>query len=700
MEKSLRNIALVGNPNSGKSSVFNLITGMHQKVGNFPGVTVEKKVGVKKLASGKSVKFIDLPGTYSLFASSADERTVVQVLTQTDNEDYPDAIIYVADCNNLERHLLLFTQIADLGFPLILVLTMDDLAASRGWKINSTILEQELHTKVVTVNGRTGKGIDNLLNFVTSEQFTTSVWYNATPMEDNIIASMEEVANVKSRYASLLWVHQYQKLNFLSHTSKSKIHDILRNNNYQPLHGQMEEIMERYKQLQPIVLKVLSRKFSSQQSLSDTIDTILTHNILGPLIFILLLVFVFNAIFSWSVAPMTWIDQGFMQLAAWIKSNAEDNFISHFIYEGFIPGLAGIAIFIPQIALLFLLISLLEEVGYMARAVYLFDHLLQRFGMNGRSLVSLISGGACAIPAIMSTRTISNWKERLITIFVTPFISCSARLPVYTILVAFVIQEDKRYYGIDKKALIFIMLYLLGAIMALLSAWVLNKILKNKDYSYLLMELPSYKIPSLYNIGINVWDKVTSFVFGAGKIIIIVSTILWLLSSYGPPKQMERAKERAYSESVANHLSAEDSELLSARYKMENSYAGVLGRAIEPAIAPLGFDWKIGIALVTSFAAREVFVSSMATLYSIGSSEDNNTINQKMSKLTNAHTGGKLFDRGTSLALMVFYLFALQCMSTLAVVRRETGTWRYPILQFVYMGAIAYIAAYIVQAIF
>ncbi len=700
MENIVKNIALVGNPNSGKSSVFNLITGMHQKVGNFPGITVEKKTGVKKLSSGKTVKFIDLPGTYSLFATSADERTVVQVLTQEDNEDYPDAIIYVADCNNLERHLLLFTQIADLGFPMLLVLTMDDIAASKGWKINAEILAQELHTQVLIVNGRTGKGMEELMHIIDADGFNSGVWYNLTQQERIIAELFSNKINIRNYYTALVLVHQYQKLSFLTHDTKAEIHRGIQQENYLPLHGQMEEIMVRYRMLQPIILKSLSRKFSAQQSLSDKIDVVLTHKILGPIIFILLLAIVFNAIFSWSAIPMEWIDQGFMALASWIKSFSDDSFFSKFIYEGLIPGMAGIAIFVPQIALLFLLISILEEVGYMARAVYLFDHILQRWGMNGRSLVSLISGGACAIPAIMSTRTISNWKERLITILVTPFISCSARLPVYTILVAFVIQDDNKFYFIDKKALIFILLYLLGAVMAILSAWMLNKILKNQDYSYLLMELPSYKIPSMRNIGINVWEKVTSFIFGAGKIIIIVSLLLWLLSSYGPPKQMKDVQAKVQAEVIDKRLSAGESKALMSRYTMENSYAGIMGRAIEPVIAPLGFDWKIGIALITSFAAREVFVSSMATLYSIGNSENEYTISQKMSKLTNAHTGKKLFDRGTSVALLLFYLFALQCMSTLAVVRRETGTWKYPIFQFIYMGGVAYLSAWVAQMIF
>jgi ferrous iron transport protein B len=698
MEKTIpKLIALLGNPNAGKSSVFNIITGLRQKIGNFPGVTVEKHSGICRLPSNKEIIILDLPGTYSLFPTSIDERIVLNCLTNKKDIDYPDAVIYVADVCNLERHLLLFTQIADLGFPMLLVITMNDLALAKGIKVNFDALSDSLHTPIVVVNGNNGLGKENLFNAIENNNFTTSVWYKQSEVEKKFSTSIQANFDYKNSYLALLIGHHFAKLPYLSHQQKADLSVLRDNESFNSISIQMDEILERYKTIQPIIINNSTYKVSTGNTISDKIDNILTHKIIGPILFLCIMVIVFNSIFTWSSIPMDFIDNLFRRLQLLVIQNSNGDFVSRFIAEGLLPGLGGIMMFIPQIAILFFLISILEEVGYMSRVVYMFDRIMQRFGMNGRSIVALISGGACAIPAIMSTRTISNWKERLITILVTPLISCSARLPVYTMLVSFLVIDNRSYFGFNKKTIIFTALYLIGAVFALLSAWVFKKILKSHDFSFLLLELPSYKVPSIRNILHNVFEKVGSFVVDAGRIIIIVSLVLWVLSSYGPTKSMENGKILAEKYIQENNLDSIEAKHIYASYKMESSYAGLIGKAIEPAIAPLGFDWKIGIALISSFTAREVFVGTMATLYSIGDDYTEESLHNRLAKQKNKITGKQLFDRGTAAALIMFYLFAMQCMSTLAVVKRETHSWKWPLVQFVFMGILAYSSAWLAQ---
>jgi ferrous iron transport protein B len=472
------------------------------------------------------------------------------------------------------------------------------------------------------------------------------------------------------------------------------LHDIGEDGNYHYLRGQINETMQRFDKFIPIVNRtIVNRKVENQpETITDKIDHFVIHPIFGPIIFFTLMLLIFQAIFTWSSIPMDWIDAGFGSLVQGVKSVMPNTWFRGLLTDGLIAGLGGVLIFIPQIAILFFLIAILEEVGYMARAVFMFDRIMQKFGLNGRSIVALISGGACAIPAVMSTRTISNWKERIITIMVTPFISCSARIPVYIVLIGFVVPDVSVLGIFNAQSLVFMGLYLLGIFAALGSAFIFNKILKTNEQSFLMIHLPNYRSPQFKNIGLIVWEKVRTFTVEAGKIILIISVVLWFMASFGPSEAMQNAKDNALTIAKEKQLTEMESDDLLAAKSIEASYAGHLGKFIEPAIRPLGFDWKIGIALITSFAAREVFVGTMATIYSIGSVQDELSIRDKMAKETRAN-GKPVYDFATALSLLLFYVFAMQCMSTLAVVKRETNSWKWPAIQFFFMSALAYLSS-------
>ena len=704
MSEALQKIALLGNPNAGKSSLFNQLTGLRQKVGNFPGVTVERKSGFIKLDDKREVEIIDLPGTYSLYPTSLDERIAVNALIDVNNKDYPDAIIYILDVTHLERHLLLLTQIADVGFPVLVALNMNDIAAQQNIQCDEKKLSEALGIEFIKINGRTGEGIDIIKSKLTQLLSTDkaaiykSQFYELIEEEKNIAAKVAELLPVKNEYHALLLAHHSKKINFLKEDKKQQLLSVLQQNNFNPINNQLDEIMQRYNKFTPIVNTVLSRSFSNARTLTDKIDFVITHKFFGPLIFFALMLFIFQAIFAWSVIPMDWIDQQFANLATYLQSVLPDTILSRLLTEGLIPGISGVMVFVPQITILFLLITLLEEVGYMARAVYMFDNIMQKFGLNGRSIVALISGGACAIPAIMSTRTISNWKERLITIMVTPLISCSARIPVFAVLIGFIIPSFK-IGPFNSQGLVFMVLYLIGITAALIASYVFKKILKSEEFSFLMLELPEYRKPHWKNVFYTLYEKVSSFMFGAGKIILMVSLILWFLASFGPKKAMQEAVNVATIESSLLNADKQTTDLLIASKKLEASYAGYAGRLIEPVIKPLGFDWKIGIALITSFAAREVFVGTISTLYSIGKNADNMTIKQKLQQEKNAE-GKPVFTMAVALSLVLFYLFAMQCMSTLATVYRETKSWKWPVIQFAYMTGTAYIVSFVVYQIF
>lgn len=692
-----RTVALAGNPNSGKTSLFNLLTGSNLKVGNFPGVTVEGFSGTLVLSDIGDVKLVDLPGAYSLFPNSSDERVTTEVLADPSHEDYPDLVVYVADANHLDKQLLALSQILDLGIPTLLVLSLIDEFDESGNVVDVDQLSEKLGVKVLPISTRKRQNIDALKALISAG--LKERWQplkQIKPLHADAIKMLRDVGQVEpdlNLYRRWLWAHHHGWL--VGHTglSNEQWAEKLNRHDFEPLKEQVEETFARLHTLEALALNVVSKK-PSHQSFTEKLDGILTHWLIGPIIFFAVMLLIFQAIFAWATYPMDWIEAGFGAIGSTAGAVLPDNWIGDLVTEGIIPGLSGVLIFIPQIAILFFLISLLEEIGYMARAVYLFDRFLQRFGMNGRSVVALISGGACAIPAVMSTRTIVNWKERLITIMVTPFISCSARIPVYTVLIAFVVPYEQVFGIFNSQGLAFGGLYLLGILAALGAGWVFKKILRTKMTSFLVMELPSYRSPDWRSVWRNIRSKVGAFIMEAGKVILLISIALWFLASYGPSGDMDRAVSQALEESQRKGLDEEDTADMIAARELEASFAGRLGKFIEPAIKPLGYDWKIGIALLTSFAAREVFVGSMATIYSIGSEEDEFRIREHLARQKDPDSGKLIFDYPTALSLLLFFVFAMQCMSTLAVVKKETRSWKWPIIQLTFMTVLAFLVSF------
>ncbi len=697
-------IGLIGNPNTGKSSLFNHLTGLHQKVANFPGVTVEKKTGTYNLHN-KTYHIVDFPGIYSLFPNSGDERVPVNVFCNIQDPDFPDLIVYVADVTQLQRHLLLLTQLTDLGVPCILVLNMWDLAESEGLTCDTQILSQNLGIPVVKVSTRTGFGLEELKEViaveVTKHESKAQTIYALNETEEQVAKKVQEVVDTKSLYQAKLIAHHVNWLSFLNDYQIIKINKINSEYGFEDLKIQIFETMQRYNRFISFLQKSFKKQKLSVSSRTEKVDQFLTHSFWGPIVFIALLVLMFQAVFSWASYPMDFIDSQFSNFQTYLSEALPKTWLSSLLTDGILPGLSGIVVFVPQIAILFLFISILEELGYMARAVYLFDGLMQKIGLNGRSLVSLVSAGACAIPAIMSTRTIPNHKERLITILVSPFISCSARIPVYAILVGLVVPPIRVAGGLFQlQGLVFASLYLMGIFFAVLSSIVLSKWLDNREVSSFVLELPPYRYPNVKNIALTVYEKVMTFVKEAGTIIFLISLVLWGLSSFGPGDSFSNAEQHIQQQKTEKNWTDAEAETHLASEKLKVSYAGHLGRAIEPVIAPLGFDWKIGIALITSFAAREVFVGTMATIYSLENTDDDDlSLKQKMSA-DKRSDGSPVYTLATALSLLVFYALAMQCMSTLAVTKRETKTWKWPILQFLSMGMIAYSVSFIVYQMF
>ena len=702
-------VALLGNPNSGKTSVFNKLTGLRQKVGNFPGVTVDVKSGRMGMGKNLEVELIDLPGTYSLFPHSSDERIVVSTLCNPSDANFPDAIVYVANSAQLEKHLLLFTQLLDLDFPMVLVLNMADLAEGKGVKIDNARLSKEFQTPVLSVNARTGEGIDRL-KVVLEELLLHGVqagglkprqpFYGLSTQEEQFSQIAGDQVNVRNVYQGLLLAHHHTWLPFLNEGARVSISGGMEAADRPLLHYQIRETMSRFDKLGPLLKRSILRPADQPFSRSEYADRLLTHRFWGPTLFFVLMFLIFQAIFEGASYPMDWIEQIFGAMGKWLQSSLPDTWLADLLVKGILAGLGGILVFIPQIAILFFLISILEEVGYMARAVFLFDNLMSRFGLNGRSIVALISGGACAVPAIMSTRTISNWKERLITIMITPLISCSARIPVYALLISFAIPSLPVLGIFNLQGIAFMGLYLLGILAALGAALIFKWILRTDERSFLLLELPDYKPPQLRNVGYTVYEKVRTFTWEAGKIILAISIVLWVLADFGPRKKMAQAEVEARAIAAQNNMDEAATADLIASRQIEVSYAGHLGKFIEPAIRPLGFDWKIGIALITSFAAREVFVGTMATIYSIGSESDDFAIRDRLAQEKDPISGEHVYNMATALSLLIFYVFAMQCMSTLAVVRRETGSWKWPAIQFVLMSGMAYLGSLLVYQLF
>ncbi len=691
MSKQIK-VALIGNPNTGKTSTFNQLTGLNQKVGNYPGITVSKKEGVCKLPRGIKAYILDLPGTYSLNTNSLDENIVIELLLNKNDRDYPDVVVVTADVENLKRNLLLFTQIKDLGVPVILAVNMADQMKRKGISLDIELLEKQLKTKVALISARKGTGIDEL-----KERIVNYKNLSVEPCIDTTLVDKNYFENLKKTFPNQdiykLWLVITQDVNYAELNRKS-IKDssaFSTKSNTDLKRLQQKETALRYQFINKMLEKAYTVDRNKARDLRSILDRVLTHKIYGYLIFFVVLFGIFQATYDWSNYPMDFIDGIFVSLSDIVKTSFSPGAFTDLISEGIIPGLGGIVIFIPQIAFLFLFISVLEETGYMSRVVFLMDNIMRRFGLSGKSVVPLVSGIACAIPAIMASRNIEDWKERLLTILVTPFINCSARLPVYLIIIALVIPDD-RFLGMSVRGLTLMLLYLSGFVMAVLAAYIINRALKIKTKSFFVVEMPEYKLPLLRNVAYTVVEKTKTFIFGAGKIILALTIILWFLASNGPSERFNNAEAIVVAMPENETLTQKELDQEIATFKLKNSYIGIMGSAIEPALRPLGYDWKISIAIVSSFAAREVFVSTLATIYSVGSDEEE-TIKNRMAAEINPRTGKKLFNFASGISLMLFYAFAMQCMSTLAIVKRETNSWKWPLIQLVIMTGFAYIVA-------
>jgi len=688
-------IALAGKPNSGKSSLFNQLTGLNQKIGNFPGVTVDKRTGFCQLDEATAAEIIDLPGTYSLYPRTLDEKVVAEVFTDQKGAFYPDKVVLVADATNLKNCLLLLTQLMDLQLPTVLALNMVDLAAKSGQSIDINNLEKQLDVPVVMLNARNGTGIEKLKSILSVPiRASSKTIYKSDDESKPLIDKIRNKYGLTSDYEAYQFLQQAENLLFLPKADREFIRDFAKQNNFFAHKYQGAETIMRYEFIQDLLNKVILRSSNEGwKKISYDIDKVLTHKIWGYVIFFLILFLIFQSIFAWAQIPMDFIDTTIAQLSHKLDDIFPQGPFFELVSHGIVPGIGGIVIFIPQIAILFAFISILEETGYMSRVVFLMDKIMRKFGLNGKSVVPLMSGWACAIPAIMATRTIENWKDRLITIFVTPLMSCSARLPVFTILVALIIPDDKLLGFFNYQGLVLMGFYLLGFLAAIFSALGMKFLIKVKERSYMIMELPTYRMPKWSNVGFQIIEKTKAFVFEAGKTILAISIILYVLASYGPIDIMNAAKETVRSNTITQNLTEQEMADKIAAYKLEHSYAGQLGKTLEPLIKPLGYDWKIGIALVTSFAAREVFVGTIATIYSIGSTDDTPTIKQRLKSEVDPETGLPRYTLASGLSLLVFYTFAMQCMSTLAVVKRETKGWKWPLLQLGYMTTLAYLGA-------
>lgn len=689
-------LALVGNPNTGKTSLFNQLTGLNQKVGNYPGITVDKKHGKCKISEEFTAEVIDLPGTYSINPSTLDETIVLETLLNENNSTFPDLVVVVAEVENLKRNLLLFSQIKDLQIPTLLVINMKDQMERKGITIDVLALKKELKSEVILVSARKKIGIEDLKQEILNyKKWDTSPIANISDKIDaDFFKEVKKTFTDFSLYKSWLLITQQESCDFLTNEEQNKL-KIFTKHKEQIKKYQYKETIYRYQKINEILKKTYLVDKSKATDLRSKLDRILTHKIFGYVIFALVLFLIFQSIFEWATVPMDYIDGLFANLRVLVKNNLPTGMLTNLIAEGIIPGIGGVLIFIPQITILFIFISILEETGYMSRVVFLMDKIMRRFGMGGKSIIPLISGTACAIPAIMASRNISSWRERLITILVVPFTTCSARLPVYAILISIIIPQKKILGIFNLQGLTLMGLYLLGFGAAILSAILLNYILKVKHKSLFAIEMPNYKLPSIKNIFYTVVEKVKAFITGAGSIILAISVILWFLASNGG-SNFKNADEIISKQTQNQTISKEEIHKKIASYKLENSYIGMMGKTIEPVIKPMGYDWKIGIALISSFAAREVFVGALATIYNVESDNDNtSTIKQRMNSEINPTTGEKRFNFATGMSLLLFYAFAMQCMGTLAIVKKETKSWKWPILQLTGMGLLAYIVSVI-----
>jgi ferrous iron transport protein B len=681
-------VALVGNPNTGKSTLFNVLTGLNQKS------------GFSDLPDGRRAEIIDLPGTYSLYPKSKDESIVFSVLADKSSPLQPDLVVVILDASNLKRNLLLYTQVADLKIPVIIALNMMDLAKKSGLEIDIDAFSKKLGVPVVPICARKVEGIDKLkeaiahANHIALQNNTIDV----AALAPELISKIKAHMNTDNAYYALQLAHQHETIASLSPQQSDGIEMLEQECGFHSQKSQAAETINRYQFINELLYDTVNKKdVAEAETVSNRIDHVLTHKVFGFVIFLAILLFMFQAIFSWSEYPMTLIEDLFVWFEGLATANLPAGPLTDLLVNGILAGLSGVLVFIPQIAILFAFIAVLEDTGYMARVTFMMDKIMQKVGLNGKSVVPLIGGFACAVPSIMSTRNIESWKDRMITILVTPLVACSARLPVYTLLISLTVPDESVLGIFNMQGLALMGMYILSLVAAVVVAWVLKLLMHSKERGYFIMELPVYRMPRWSNVFMTMYDRAKTFVLEAGKVIIAVSIVLWVLASYGPGDRFEQIEEKYQQAQQLENADAVEIDRMIASEKLENSYAGILGHFIEPVIRPLGFDWKIGIALITSFAAREVFVGTMATIYSVeDDGEDINSVREKMANATNAETGQPVFTLAVAMSLMMFYAFAMQCISTVAIVYRETKSWKWPTIQVVYMTALAYVSSFIV----
>lgn len=688
-------IALIGNPNVGKTSVFNALTGLNQHVGNYPGVTVERKSGSFHLSKDTKASIVDLPGVYSINPTSKDEEIALNAIFDASNKDFPDVVVVVAEVENLKRNLLLFTQTKDLGFPVILALNMADQMEKKGISIDIPALEKGLDTKIVLLSARKNEGVNALKEAVLDyETYTTDSVFDLKTIDEAYFTTLEQLYPNENPYK--VWLTQTGVYPFVNISPLVSSTTDFTKSAVEIKKLQQRETIKRYQFINTILKDTYTIDTTKATDIRMRFDRVLTHKIGGYVIFFFVLLLIYGSIFELAAFPMDFVDGLFADLSTWAAATFPEGKLTDLIANGIIPGLGGVLMFVPQIAILFFLISILEETGYMSRVVFLMDRIMKPFGLSGKSVVPLVSGTACAIPAIMSARTIENPKERLITMLVTPFTTCSARIPVYIIIISLIIPRSYIFGIIPLQAFVMTMMYVIGFLAALVAGWVLSKIIKRYKDSFFVIEMPTYKVPILKNVFLNMYEKVISYIVGAGKIILALSVILWFLGSHGPSDTFGKASQIVSGKHINENLSEEELQSEISGYQLEHSYIGIIGRTIEPVFRPLGYDWKISIAVLTSFAAREVFVGNLATLYNLGedATEDEAKIINRMAN-EKRPDGTIVYTLATGFSLLLFYAFAMQCLSTVAVTKKETNSWKWTFVQMAFMTTVAYIAAFI-----
>ena len=696
MSKNEIKVALIGNPNVGKTSIFNLLTGMNQHVGNYPGVTVDKKVGFCKLSQIINARIYDLPGTYSTNPNSMDEKVAVSCLLDRDDIDFPDVVVVVADVENLKQNLYLFTQIKDFGIPTILAINMADRMKPRGITIDIPALEAALHTRIALVSTRQKTGIEELKELIINyKKLSLETLVDIARIDPPFFSSLKE--KFPNEELGKLWMVISQNFEVVGALRKVEIQKENIKTEAEIKRMQQRETILRYQVINNALKDTYKVTAVGTRAL---LDKILLHKVWGYVIFMAILLLIFQVIFYVSEYPKGWIESVLGWVGEWLSGILPEGSLTSLLVDGVIPGLTAVVSFVPQIALLFFFISLLEESGYMSRVVFLMDRIMRPFGLNGKGTIPLISGAACAIPAVMATRTIESWRERLIAILVTPFITCSARLPIYLIIIKLVIPQGN-YFFFDNQAVALFALYMLGVFMAIFSAWLLNKflVLKHTIKTHFIIEMPTYKVPLARNVLLTVYEKSKAFVVNAGKIIFFMTVLIWFLQTHGLSEKYRNAETHTEQMAAQYGWDEDQKEHYLLSYRTENSLLGNMGKFVEPVFRPLGYDWKISIAVLGSFAARETFVSTLATIYSLGEVDVEEGEAEQRTVITRLQEemrpdGTPMFNLATGVSILLFFASAMQCISTFAIVRKETNSWKWAIIQWLFMTGFAYLSAF------